>query len=129
MDEGYTTVQLTGTEDFGGHKPSARPATKTPSCKPPKHPFRPQACQLCNQLTVYQTRSGLSDHATIHHSSWYSACEDIFVPIPEVNLVAKHQQVHEGQAHKCHCTDPIDAEQAVQAGFKEELLLKPSLKS
>jgi len=35
--------------------------------------YRPQACRLCGRTTMYLTRSGLSDHATVYHGCWYIA--------------------------------------------------------
>ena len=53
-------------------------------------------------------RSGLSDHATVHHGHWYSARRDEYVPIPEAELAAKRRLIRQGQAHQKCRTDPAD---------------------
>jgi len=51
-------------------------------CKLATYKFEPQRWRLCaNPTTAYQTRPGLSDHATVHHGHWYSSHDDTFVPI------------------------------------------------
>jgi len=80
-------------------------ATKTPSHtkgagrQPPKCPFKPQKCRLCNHLHVFETRSGLNEHATMHHGCYYSSHGDCFIPIPEVDLQVRWETVREGQQH------------------------------
>jgi len=49
---------------------------------------------------------------------------EMFIPIPEVDLITKHQQVCEGQAHWCHHVDLADTGLTIEAGPKEELRLK-----
>ena len=100
-----TAQQVSGADEV-----SARPDAPVPFCKPPTYAFMPKCCQLCmNPKTTYQTHSGLSDHLTVYHRHWYSAHDDVFVPIPVVNLEAKCAQVHKGQMHRhCH-RNPADA--------------------
>jgi len=82
------------------------PAPRYPSLQAHKCPFTPQAYRLCSHPTVYQSDSGLSDHATIHHGCWYSPLGDRFVKIPADELLAKHQKVCAGQVHRQHRVDP-----------------------
>ena len=82
------------------------PAPRNLSLQALKYPFTPQACRLCSHPTVYRSRSGLSDHATIHHGCWYSTLGDCFVKIPAEELLAKHQKVRAGQVHRRHRVDP-----------------------
>jgi len=70
--------------------------------------YTPQACRLCTRSTIYLTRSGLSDHATVHHGHWYSAKYDRYVPIPEAELAAKRDLVKRGQSHRKFRKDPAD---------------------
>jgi len=74
----------------------------------PRLVYTPQACRLCCRPTIYLTRSGLSDHATVHHGHWYSAKQDEYVPIPEADLVAKRELIKKGQAHRKFRRDPAD---------------------
>jgi len=52
---------------------AAPPRTRGPSQQAPKRPFRPQSCRLRDQPHVFEARSGLNDHATVHHGTFYSA--------------------------------------------------------
>jgi len=76
---------------------------------------------------VYQSQLELSDHATVHHSCWYSARGDRFIPTPEVDLAAKRLRVHEGESHRHHHVDMTDVARAVVVASKERLQLKPVL--
>jgi len=93
-------------------------------------PTRPQACRLCDRLTICQSQSGLSDHTTMYHGSWYrySACGDLLVPIPEGELEAKPRKVRDGQVHRRHCTDPPGASWDAGIGPKVGLPVKPPSK-
>jgi len=82
------------------------PVTRATSALEPV--YRPQACRLCKRPTIYLTRSGLSDHATVHHGRWYSAKRDEYVVIPESELEDKRRRVRDGQAHRKHRVDPAD---------------------
>ena len=82
------------------------PAPRNPSWQAPKYCLTQQTCQLCSHPTVYRSRSGLIDHATIHHGCWYSSVGDHFVKIPAQELLAKHQKVCYGQVHHQHRVDP-----------------------
>ena len=64
---------------------------------------------------VYQTQSGLPDHATVHHGSWYSARGDIFILTPE----SMCQRIREGQPHWRRYIDPADADRAIEMGPKD----------
>ena len=65
-------------------------------------------CRLCTRPTIYLTRSGLSDDATVHHGCWYSAKLDSYIQIPEADLEAKRALIKQGQVHwKCR-KDPTD---------------------
>ena len=70
MDDDRTNIPET--EDFGSHKPSAREAMETPSCKPILIPIGLIRLVAVHRSTIYQIRSGLSYHATGHHGNWYS---------------------------------------------------------
>ena len=72
--------------------------------------YMPQSCRLCDKPTIYVTRSGLSDHATMHHAHWYSAKRDEYVAIPEANLEAKRSLIRRNQAHRKFRRDPVDSE-------------------
>jgi len=61
---------------------------------------------------VYITRSGLSDHATVHHAHWYSAKLDRYIPIPEEDLEAKRRLIRDNQAHRKFRVDPADRDKA-----------------
>ena len=82
--------------ELSDHEPLARKDALAPFCKPATYPFMSQCCQLCDRSTMYQTRSGLSHHTSVHHGSWYSSRGDTFVPIPEVDMECKRDRVHEG---------------------------------
>ena len=71
--------------------------------------YMPQSCRLCDKPTIYLTRSGLSDHATMHHARWYSAKRDEYVPISEAELEAKRQLIKQNQAHRKFSRDPVDS--------------------
>jgi len=112
--------EVRGSKGDGGGEPPAQPSTggsnvRRPSGtrgssgrQAPQPIYRPQACRLCDRETVYLTRSGLSDHATIHHRHWYSAKQDRYVPIPEADLAAKRDLVKPGQTHRKFRQDPAD---------------------
>ena len=68
----------------------------------PEPVYKPQACRLCARDTIYLTRSGLSDHATVHHGCWYSAKRDEHMRIPEEELAVKCRRVKDGQQHRKH---------------------------
>jgi len=59
-----------------------------------------------NPTYVFQSRAGLSDHATIYHGSWDSSHEDCFVPISAAEIENKCRRVWAGQAHWRCCLDP-----------------------
>jgi len=71
--------------------------------------YTPHSCRLCNKPTIYITRSGLSDHATLHHVHWYSAKRDEYVPISEAELEAKRLLIKRNQAHRKFRRDPVDS--------------------
>ena len=105
--------EVRGSMGGGGGEFSARPSAGASAgrSKPVLRPiYQPQSCHLCKQSTVYLTRSGLSDHTTIHHGHWYNAKHDQYVPIPEVDLEAKCWLNHQGQSHRKLRRDPADAE-------------------
>jgi len=82
--------------------------------------YKKQPCRLCNRGMIYITRSGLSNHAVVHHGCWYSAHRDEFVPIPEAELEEKRRAVREGQAHLRRRPDPSHRqEQASSAGSRK----------
>ena len=58
------------------------------------------------------TRSGLSNHAVVHHGCWYSAVRDEFVTIPEEELEEKRQAVQRGQMHRRRRRDPMLTQRA-----------------
>jgi len=74
----------------------------------PQPIYRPQTCHLCAREMVYLTRSGLSDHVTVHHGHLYSAKQDHYIPIPEADLAAKRQLVKLGQSHRKFRKDTAD---------------------
>jgi len=71
--------------------------------------YTPQSCHLCDKPTIYITRSGLSDHATMHHAHWYSAKRDEYIPISEAELEAKRLLIKRNQAHRKFRRNPVDA--------------------
>jgi len=93
----------------GGGEPSAQPSTGALHGRAVAKPvYQPQQCRLCDRPTVYLTRSGLLDHATVHHAHWYSAKQDCYVPIPEEDLEAKRRLIQDNQAHRKFRKDPED---------------------
>ena len=78
--------------------------------------YKPQTCRLCNRDIIYLMRSGLSNHAVVHHGCWYSANRDEYVPIPEEELEEKRRAIREGQAHRRQRPDPADAPQGQMRG-------------
>jgi len=103
-----------GSKGDGSGEPLAQPSaeasggSRAGSGFEPRPVYTPQACRLCCRPTVYLTRSGLSDHATVHHGHWYSAKRDEYVPIPETDLAAKRELIKKGQAHHKFRQDPTD---------------------
>ena len=90
-----------------GNVATGGPATGTIVARPI---YVPQRCRLCDKPTVYLTRSGLSDHATVHHAHWYSARRDEYVPISEAaELEAERQLIKKNQVHCKFRRDPADA--------------------
>jgi len=84
--------------------------------------YKKQPCRLCNRGTIYLTRSGLSNHAVVHHGWWYSTHRDEFVPITEEELEEKRRAVQKGQAHRRRRPDPAHThrqEQASSAGSRK----------
>jgi len=71
--------------------------------------YTPQSCRLCDKPTIYITRSGLSDHATMHHAHWYSAKRDEYIPISDAELEAKRRLIKRNQAHRKFRRDPVDS--------------------
>jgi len=96
----------------GGGEPVAQPSTGACGSnrgRPVPQPiYHPQTCRLCARETVYLTRSGLSDHATVHHGHWYSSKQDRYIPIPEADLAAKCRLVKLGRSHRKFRKDPAD---------------------
>jgi len=78
--------------------------------------YRKQTCRLCKRDTLYITRSGLSNHAVVHHNCWYSAVRDEFVPIPEEEL-EKRRAVQRGQTHRRRRPDPMLTQRARERAF------------
>jgi len=120
-----SSTQLTGNEvrgskGDGGGEPPAQPSTGgsdvprtsgtrgSSGRRAPQPIYRPQTCRLCDRETVYLTRSGLSDHATVHHGHWYSAKQDRYIPIPEADLAAKRDLVKRGQNQRKFRKDPAN---------------------
>ena len=71
--------------------------------------YMPQSCRLYNKPTIYITRSGLSDHATMHHVHWYSAKRDEYIPISEAELEAMRLLIKRNQAHRKFRRDLVDS--------------------
>ena len=107
-------TEVRGSKGGGSGAPLAQPLAEAPGgCRvgsglETRPVYTPQACRLCCRPTVYLTRSGLSDHATVHHGHWYSAKRDEYVPIPEAELAAKRELIKRGQAHRKFRQDPAD---------------------
>ena len=57
----------------------------------------PADCVACAHLQVFDTWSGLNDHATIYHGAYYSARGNRFVPIPGVDIRGRQEKVKAGQ--------------------------------
>jgi len=89
-----------------GNVAMSGPAVSAVAAKPI---YTPQSCRLCNKPTIYITRSGLSDHATMHHVHWYSAKRDEYIPILEAELEAKRLLIKRNQAHRKFRQDPVDS--------------------
>ena len=81
--------------------------------------FRAQ-CRLCNRDTLYVTRSGLSNHAVVHHGCWYSAVRDDFVSIPAEELEEKRRAVQRGQTHRRRRPDPMLTQRAKERAGKTD---------
>jgi len=106
-------TEVRGSMGTGGGEPSAPPPAGVSRGRTPSRPiFQAQRCRLCDRPTVYLTRSGLSDHATVHHAHWYSAKLDRYIPIPEEDLEAKRRLIKDGQAHRKFRVDPADRDEA-----------------
>jgi len=109
MDDDCTddTARVTqaGSGGEGAIAVAAAPShTRDPSLQEPKRPFRPQSCRLCTHSHIFATRSGLNDHATMYHGSYYSAHGDCFVKIPAEDILVKRAKVKAGQMHHRHPT-------------------------
>ena len=105
-------TEVRGSMETGGGEPSAQPPTGTSRDRAPTRPiFQHQRCRLCDRPTVYITRSGLSDHATVHHAHWYSVKLDRYIPIPEEDLEAKRRLIRDNQAHRKFRVDPADRDE------------------
>jgi len=57
---------------------AAPQCTRGPNRQAPKRLFRPQSCRMCTNPHVFETSSGLNDHAAMHHGMYYSARWDHF---------------------------------------------------
>ena len=56
---------------------------------PSRRNWVPRYCPACeNPKTRYTTPTGLSNHAVRYHRSWYSAKQDLLIPIPADRLQA-----------------------------------------
>jgi len=61
--------------------------------------YVPRRCGLCRHDHIFDTRSGLIQHAIKLHHSYYSLSGDCFRPIPEADLQVYLQKREEGQHH------------------------------
>ena len=68
-------------------------------------------CVHCGSSGAWFVRSGLSDHATVHHACWYTALTGLFHSYTPGGIAAKRQHVMEGQAHWKHRVDPAYVQQ------------------
>jgi len=107
-------------------RPSAEAASVARNRPMPEPVYKPQACRLCKRDTIYITRSGLSDHATVHHGCWYSAKRDEYVVILEAELEDKRRRVRDGQAHRKHRVDPADRPPARERDQEQASSYRPA---
>jgi len=98
---------VAGTSGQGKASTSARTRGNVATGDSSESAFYAQTCRLCERDTLYVTRSGLSNHAVVHHGCWYSAVRDEFVPIPEEELEEKRKAVQRGQTHRRRRPDPM----------------------
>jgi len=84
----------------------------------PEPVYKAQSCRLGDRDTVYLMRSGLSNHAVVHHGCWYSANRDEYMPIPEEELEEKCRAVQKGHAHRRRRPDPADTSRGPTAQGK-----------
>ena len=59
-----------GGQGMGGPSSAAPPRTKGAKYTRPTHHFPRQACQLCDEPRVFETRSSFSEHLKIHKYVW-----------------------------------------------------------
>lgn len=61
--------------------------------------YQPHTCGLCGHGHVYDTRTGLNNHATKQHGCYYSIRKDAFIPVGQDELQQRMAKVLDGQRH------------------------------
>ena len=64
-----------------------------------KRGYQPRTCGLCGHDRVYDSQTGLNNHATKQHGCYYSLERDCLVPIDQTNLQAHMDRVAHAQRH------------------------------
>ena len=64
-----------------------------------KRGYQPRTCGLCGHDRVYDSRTGLNNHATKQHGCYYSVERDCLVPIDQTDLQTHMDRVAHAQRH------------------------------